>query len=58
MASVIVDSELMTNYVSASLIAAGKHYVAVLDERRSPMLFVLGANEQRQPHLYICQFDD
>jgi hypothetical protein len=47
MASVIVDSELMTNYVLASPITAGKHHVAVLDERRSPMLFVLRANEQR-----------
>jgi hypothetical protein len=45
MASVIVDSELITNYVLASPITTGKHHVAVLDERRSPILFVLRANE-------------
>ena len=53
MASIVVDSELMTNYVSAVPAPAGSHHVTVLDENRMPMLFCMSSD--RQPRLRVSK---
>ncbi|KAL1876851.1 hypothetical protein VTK73DRAFT_9153 [Phialemonium thermophilum] len=56
MASITVDSELMCNYVSSVPVPAGSHHVAVLDEKRMPMVFCL-SNDQ-QPRLRVLCKDE
>ncbi|KAF7502179.1 hypothetical protein GJ744_006768 [Endocarpon pusillum] len=56
MASVRIDSELMTNYVSAVPVPAGGHHVTVLDEKRMPMVFSL-SNDKESPQLRIIRRD-
>ncbi|KAK1774877.1 hypothetical protein QBC45DRAFT_489404 [Copromyces sp. CBS 386.78] len=56
MASLSIDSELMTNYVSAVPIPAGSHHVAVLDEKRMPMVFGLSSDSD-SPQLQVLRRD-
>ncbi|KAH0372867.1 hypothetical protein KCU65_g919, partial [Aureobasidium melanogenum] len=56
MASLTVDSELMTNYISAVPVPAGSHHVAVLDEKRMPLLFTL-SNDRPLPRLQVLRRD-
>jgi len=55
MSQVHVDSELMTNYVSAVPVPAGSHHVAVLDEKRMPLLFAR-SNDIKHPRLSVCEY--
>ena len=52
MASLNVDSGLMTNYVSAMAVPAGGKFVMVLNEHRRPMTFCLGSGSK--PELSLC----
>ena len=54
MGSLRIDSELMTNYLSAVPVPAGSHFVTVLDERRQPMVFALSNDEV--PKLQCCKY--
>ncbi|RBR22926.1 uncharacterized protein FIESC28_04224 [Fusarium coffeatum] len=56
MATVTIDSELMTNYVSTVPIPSGSHHVTVLDENRMPMVFCL-SNDISAPRLQILRRD-
>ncbi|KAG9758073.1 hypothetical protein KCU73_g4084, partial [Aureobasidium melanogenum] len=56
MASLTIDSELMTNFISAVPVPAGGHHVAVLDEKRMPLLFTL-SNDRPLPRLQILRRD-
>ena len=54
MASVTVDSELMTNYISAVPLAAGAEFRTVLDNNRRPMVFCLSSGTEPQIQLCKC----
>lgn len=54
MASITIDSELMSNYVSSVPVPAGSHHVALLDQKRMPMVLCL--SNDKQPRLRVCKF--
>ncbi|TXC08244.1 hypothetical protein FocTR4_00004234 [Fusarium oxysporum f. sp. cubense] len=56
MATIKIDSELMTNYVSTVPVPAGSHHVTVLDQKRMPMVFCL-SNDRLSPRLQILRRD-
>ncbi|KAF5655281.1 hypothetical protein F25303_689 [Fusarium sp. NRRL 25303] len=56
MATISIDSELMTNYVSTVPVPAGSHHVTVLDQKRMPMVFCL-SNDRPSPRLQILRRD-
>lgn len=51
MASVTADSEFMTNYVAASSVPAGTHFVTLLDEHNHPM--VVSLSNDKVPKLLM-----
>ncbi|KAK2758180.1 hypothetical protein FQN54_004024 [Arachnomyces sp. PD_36] len=55
MASFKTDAELMTNYVSASPVPAGTHFVTVLDENSRPI--VVSLSSDKVPKLQIIRHD-
>ncbi|SCV36830.1 uncharacterized protein FFB14_06274 [Fusarium fujikuroi] len=56
MATIRIDSELITNYVSTVPVPAGSHHVTVLDQKRMPMVFCL-SNDRPSPRLQILRRD-
>jgi hypothetical protein len=45
MARITADSELMTNYISAVPVPAGRYFKVVLDEERRPMVIRISSDQ-------------